>query len=179
MLSIHHDDDKPSNLGVPKAPTVDRTTRPPSPHVMPPPPSQGEETIPLAGGEQEDDAMERQTLLKQLDLLRISTPSHTPCGVPTKYKQSIIPEGIEQQVTPVVRLVVIRVLPHRHGTLPLERNLIQLKRARNVAMDPILATGTRLILVSIGPLLVFFFCCAGVQEREREKYIIWLKICYP
>ena len=52
-----------------------------------------------------DEDVERQTLLRQLDLLRL------------KFKQSIIPNDIERQKTPVVKLVV-------------ERNMIQLKRAR-------------------------------------------------
>jgi len=52
---------------------------------------------------------ERQQLLKQLDVLRL------------KFKEHVIPSNIENQDTRAVRLVV-------------ERNLLQLKRARNVAM---------------------------------------------
>lgn len=52
---------------------------------------------------------ERQQLLKQLDVLRL------------KFKEHVIPPNIENEDTRAVRLVV-------------ERNLLQLKRARNVAM---------------------------------------------
>ena len=52
---------------------------------------------------------EREALLRQLDLLRL------------KFKQSVIPPDIETQATPAVRLIV-------------ERNLVNLKRARNIAM---------------------------------------------
>lgn len=48
------------------------------------------------------DSMERETLLRQLDMLRM------------KFKQSVIPPDVETQHTPVVRMIV-------------ERNLLQLK----------------------------------------------------
>ena len=66
-------------------------TGPPPPPSPPPPPP---------------DFEERQTLLRQLDLLRL------------KFKQSVIPPDIETQTTPAVRSVV-------------ERNLLSLKRCRN------------------------------------------------
>lgn len=83
-------------------------------------PAYAESTVPLAASEpppppappvapEAADIMERQTLLRQLDLLRL------------KFKQSIIPPDIETQATPTVRLVV-------------ERNLTNLRRCRNLAM---------------------------------------------
>jgi hypothetical protein len=56
-----------------------------------------------------EDDTERQNLLRQLDLLRL------------KFKQSVIPQDIETQPTPAVRCII-------------ERNLVNLKRARNIAM---------------------------------------------
>ena len=55
-----------------------------------------------------EDNIERQALLRQLDLLRM------------RFNQSVIPGDIEKQRTPVVKLVV-------------EQNLVQLQRARSVA----------------------------------------------
>ena len=71
--------------------------------------------------------MERQTLLRQLDLLRL------------KFKPAIIPDNIENERTPIVRMVAAgRFLSRKEGSrvLPVERNLLQIKRARNVAMWP-------------------------------------------
>lgn len=76
----------------------------------PPAPPASSSSVPLAAGlGGDDDPTERQTLLRQLDLLRM------------KFRQSVIPPDIETQTTPAVRLVV-------------ERNLVCLRRARNVAM---------------------------------------------
>ena len=81
---------------------------------------------------------EREALLRQLDLLRL------------KFKQSVIPPDIETQATPAVRLIV-------------ERNLVNLKRARNIAMyklDP----GIR-FLWRIGTLSLIgcILGCAGIS----------------
>ena len=74
-------------------------------------PPRGPPAAPAGAPPTQEEQMERQNLLRQLDLLRL------------KFKQSIIPTDIEQQHLPVVKMVV-------------ERNLAQLKRARNVAMCP-------------------------------------------
>jgi hypothetical protein len=74
--------------------------------LPPPPPPVATDDTADGGGPAEG---ERQTLLRQLDLLRL------------KFKQSVIPADIETQATPAVRLVV-------------ERNLLNLKRCRNLAM---------------------------------------------
>lgn len=86
--------------------TAPSTTVPPAPSSAAAPPSSAPEPAPTGAA---DDSVERQTLLRQLDLLRV------------KFRQSIIPNDIETQATAAVRSVV-------------ERNLVNLKRARNVAM---------------------------------------------
>ena len=94
-------------------PTVVPTTEAAAAPVPPPssaPPAAA--SVPAAATEPPppmDDTVEREALLRQLDLLRL------------KFKQSIIPPDIETKATPAVRLIV-------------ERNLTNLKRHRNTAM---------------------------------------------
>ena len=83
--------------------------------------------------------MERQTLLRQLDLLRL------------RFKQSIIPKDIENQRTPVVKLVV-------------ERNLAQLKRARNIAMY-------KLGLAAV--LVIIEFLIARFMGLDMGRFMNW------
>lgn len=87
------------------------------------------------------DDMERQALLGQLDLLRLKfKQSSGRPGMHSAHPRlaSVIPVDIEQQHTPVVKMVVERIctfacIQKRQWPGP---NLVQLKRARNVAMDP-------------------------------------------
>ena len=83
---------RPPASTCPAASTIPAETKEPPPSSAPPP--------------ADDRDTERESLLRQLDLLRL------------KFKQSVIPPDIENQATPAVRVVV-------------ERNLTNLKRARH------------------------------------------------
>lgn len=89
--------------------TVDETSTvvPESTILDPPAPAAPTPPQPLPDSQGGAEESERETLLRQLDLLRL------------KFKQSVIPTDIETQTTPAVRLVV-------------ERNLVNLKRARTI-----------------------------------------------
>ena len=86
-----------------------------------------------------EEDIERQALLRQLDLLRM------------RFKQSVIPGDIERQRTPVVKMVV-------------ERNLVQLRRARNVAMYK---------LALAGVLVVIEFVLARVSGLDMGRFMRW------
>lgn len=83
--------------------------------------------------------VDRHALLRQLDMLRL------------KFKENVIPPNIEQEDTQVVRLVV-------------ERNLIQLKRARNTAMYKL---GMAAFLV------VMEFLLARLTRLDMSGFIAW------
>ena len=101
--STVHTREEASTAALPESLPPDEECTPEIPPSKPIPP-----TTPGGPTNETSDDSERETLLRQLDLLRL------------KFKQSVIPPDIEGQTTSAVRKVV-------------ERNLVNLKRARDMS----------------------------------------------
>lgn len=125
----------PASMPTPPPPPLPpKTPAPPSASQSPPPPLPTTQRAHADGPD-----LDRQALLKQLDVLRM------------KFKENVIPANIEQEETHVVRLVV-------------ERNLLQLKRARNTAMYKL---GMAAFLV------VMEFILARLTRLDLSGFIGW------
>lgn len=134
------------HLPPPPAPSVTEPEPPPTTvgdteAGMPPPPPPLEATGggigPAAPADPGAHDEEREALLRQLDLLRM------------RFKQSVIPPDVEQRDTAAVRLIV-------------ERNLVSLKRTRNVAFCK---------LGLAGVLVVMEFLLARFTRIDTSRFL--------